>query len=313
MKNDQHMGLIPLADPETSLEIKALPSMGFIFLKALLISPFRSNTIADEAVINKSRIVLNGYTPDKDLISNYRQVCAFSEDRPDIIPISYLQTLFIGLLGKFITSSFFPINPLGLIHIFQSFEQKRPVTTDETLDLACTLGSIKKTEKGIETNFILEVMSKDKLVWKGISIFFTRSRIKKQKSSRKKDDIFLEKKETILVPSDTGRKYACVSRDYNPYHLYTVLAKLFGFKRAIAHGMWSLARVVASLDKEFGIQGPAVIEASFKLPIFMPATITLGYDCQSETKNQKTTIVIFELRDKQKGLPHLKGRLLKTI
>ncbi|WP_457551082.1 MaoC/PaaZ C-terminal domain-containing protein [Desulfobacula sp.] len=313
MKNDQDIRQIPLTGPETLLEIKAHPFMGFIFLKALMLSFFRSNTIADDALVNKTRIILNSYVPDKNLISNYRKVCSFSENRPDLIPISYLQTLFIGLLGKFITSPFFPISPLGLIHIFQSFEQKRSVAVDEILDLACTLDSIKKTQKGIETCFTLEVMSKGRLVWQGISIFFTRNPIKKRTPSKKIQEDFLEKKETIRVPSGTGRKYAGVSGDYNPHHLYTVLAKLFGFKKAIAHGMWSLARVVASLDKEFGIHDFAMVEAAFKLPIFMPATTTLGYENQYDPKNQDTTIVRFELRDKQKELPHLKGRLFKTI
>ena len=309
MKNNQSIKQIALTDPKTVVEIKKHPSMGFVFLKAFLISPFRSNTIKDDAIVNKTQIILKNYLPDKKLIKNYRAVCGFSEDRPGIIPISYLQTLFIGLLGRFITSSFFPINPLGLIQIFQSFEQKRSVKTDETLDLACTLDSIKKTEKGIETDFTLEVISNGQIVWQGISSFFTQNQVKKKKISKKKDEKILEKQETILVPSDTGRKYALVSGDYNPHHLYTLLAKLFGFKRAIAHGMWSLARVIASLDREFCIRNSAAIEASFKLPIFMPATTTLGYECQDNKESQQT-IVIFELRDKQKGLPHIKGRLL---
>jgi len=313
MENDQHIQQIALAVPETLVEIKTHPSMKFIFIKAFLTSPFRSNTFKDDIIVQKTRIVLKNYLPDKALIKNYRIVCGFSKDRPEIIPISYLQTLFIGLLGKFITSSFFPINPLGLIHIFQSFEQKRPVATDDIFDLTCTLDSIKKTEKGIETGFTLEVRSQGELVWQGASVFFTRSPVKKKKTAEKKDKTFLEKKESILVPAGTGRKYAKVSGDYNPHHLYTVSAKLLGFKRAIAHGMWSLARVVASLDKEFDIHhDSAFVEASFKRPIFIPAITCLGYECQNDTENRQT-MVNFELRDKQKGIPHLQGRLLKTI
>ncbi|MCK5164512.1 MAG: hypothetical protein KAQ72_12375 [Desulfobacula sp.] len=309
MDNNQDIRQIALGDTKTIVKIKKRPSMGYIFLKAFLISPFRSNTIGDDAIVNKTRIVLKNHLPDKEQIKNYRTVCGFSKDRPDIIPISYLQTLFIGLLGKFITSSFFPINPLGLIQIFQSFEQKRPVKINETLDLACTLKSIEKTPKGIETAFTLEVMSGGHIVWQGTCIFFTRSRVKKKKKAKKKDEILLKKQETIIVPPDTGRRYASVSGDYNPHHLYAVLAKLFGFKKAIAHGMWSLARVIASLDREFGIHDWAAIEAAFKLPIFMPATTALGYERQNDTKTHQA-IVSFELRDEKKGLPHLKGRLL---
>ncbi len=303
---------IALVSPGISLEIKKLPFMGFIFLKAFLIAPFRSNSIADDAIINKAGITLKDFLPDRQAVGNYRKVCCFQENLPDIIPISYLQTIFIGLLGKFITSPVFPINPLGLIHIFQSFKQTRAVAVNEIIDLACTLENIKKTDKGIETAFDLKVISDDEIVWQGVSIFLTKKAIKKKKQEKRQKEKILKPKETIFVPSDTGRRYAKVSGDYNPYHLNTTLAKLFGFKRSIAHGMWSLARVVASLDRQYGINnGAAEIEASFKLPVFIPAKINLGYEYRNDTENQHD-IINFELRDEQNKLPHLKGILSLT-
>lgn len=308
MENDQVTINIELTGPELSVEMKKTPSMPFVFMKAILLSFFRSNTIADNACVSQTRILMKNRTLSKELVENYKSVCGFSKDEPDIIPMPYIQTLFIGLLGRFITSSFFPVNPLGLIHIFQSFEQQRPVLIDETLDLSCTLSNIRKTKSGIETDFILEARSEGTIVWKGLSTFFTRRRTKKEKRKKRKDQRFLEQKETIRVPSGTGKRYASVSGDYNPHHLYNLTAKLFGFKNAIAHGMWSLARVVASLDKEFGF-GAARVEASFKLPIFMPATTALGYESESEIdEEQNLSVVNFELRDEQKGLPHLKGK-----
>ncbi len=304
---------ISLVSPEIFLEIKKRPFMGYIFLKAFLISPFLPNSIADDAVVNKTTIFLKNYVPDKQLIADYRKVCSFDENRADIIPISCIQTIFIGLLGRFITSSFFPINPLGLIHIFQSFKQTRPVNTDEILDLSCTLESIKKTEKGIETAFDLKAVSRNELVWQGVSVFLTKKNIHTGKKEKKikpgKKERILSPVETISVPSDTGRKYAGVSGDYNPYHLYSGLAKIFGFKRSIAHGMWSLARVIASIDRRYGIDNAAYIEASFKLPVFIPAKINLGYEGLYDKKNHRN-IINFELRDEQNQLPHLKGRMI---
>ena len=55
---------------------------------------------------------------------------------------------------------------------------------------------------------------------------------------------------TIDVPGDIGRRYAGVSGDPNPIHMYAVTARLFGFKSAIAHGMWSYARVLAALGAQ---------------------------------------------------------------
>ena len=309
MENDQHIIQITPAGPGTSVDIKKTPRMGLVFLKAILMAPFRPNTLADDAIVPKTLIQLQGFQPDPALITRYRTVCGFNENNGDTIPITYLQTLFIGILGKFIISPFFPLKPTGLIQVFQSFEQKRPVNTGETLDLACILSGFTKKETGIETRFILEVRSGGEIVWQGISGFFTRSGVKKAPSAPKPEDIFLEKRETIPVPSGTGLRYAAVSGDYNPHHLYTITARLFGFKTAIAHGMWSLARVTASLEREFDLHGPALIEASFKLPVFMPAVTTLGWEPSSDEETGRPQ-VRFELRDQQKGLPHLKGRLL---
>jgi len=312
MKNDQGSINIEFTGPLLSLEIKKQPSMAFVFLKATLLSFFRSNTIAANASICQTCIVRKNYTPSKEMIEKYKTLCGFSENRSGIIPMPYIQTLFNGLLGRFITSSFFPVNPLGLIHIFQSFDQQRPLLIEETIDLFCTLSKVRKTPIGVETDFILEVRSGEELVWEGLSTFFSRNRIQKKKRKKIRDQRFLEPKESIHVPSGTGKKYASVSGDYNPHHLYNLTAKLFGFKSAIAHGMWSLARVVASLDKEFGMDGPAGVEADFKRPIFIPAETMLGYESQSREDDNHQGLVNFELRDEQKGLPHLKGQFRYT-
>jgi len=48
----------------------------------------------------------------------------------------------------------------------------------------------------------------------------------------------LVREKTFKTKSDTGRRFAGVVQDYNPIHLFTATAKLFGFKRAICHGMY---------------------------------------------------------------------------
>jgi acyl dehydratase len=362
MAIDEKTIQLELTGSETLVEIKEYPSIKALFLKMFFLSMVRPSSHSDDIIVSKARIVLNNLRPDREIIQGYKDVCGFSKPhnietnnlktnniKPDKrqinnnIPISYLQTLFIGLLGKFITTPYFPINPMGLIHIGQSFEQKRAITVDETLDLSCRLHYVTKTQKGIITQFLLEVMSDKKIVWQGISSFFTRNKVKQSKKERdeKKEETFLKIKETISVPQNMGRQYAGVSGDYNPHHLYWFTAMIFGFKQPIAHGMWSLARVIASLEKNFDTQYPLGVEAAFKLPIFMPASISLGYekltnqpdddplDKNRPVKNRSgknrpdkdrsdkdrsdkgqpvKNQINFELRDKKKGLPHLKGQ-----
>jgi len=317
---------LELTGPEISVEIKKYPSIKTLFLKMALLSLKRPSTLADDINLSRARMVLNNLTLDTEKIQKYKRVCGFTNPG-NTIPISYFQTLFIGLLGKFVTTPYFPINPMGLIHIGQSFEQKRPITTDETLVLSCSLHGVTKTQKGITSQFLLEVISDKKTIWKGISSFFTRSKIKRSKKKISKEkETFLTILETIFVPRDMGRQYAGVSNDYNPHHLHWLTARIFGFKQPIAHGMWSLARVIASLESDCESQYPRGVNAEFKLPIFMPATITLGYEKQkpetSKTQTSKTqdskpptdknktheNQINFELRDESKGVPHLKGQ-----
>lgn len=309
MKTDKNTGSKAFHAPTAEVCISQYPSMAGVFLKALLLSPFRSNAQVSLADIRSTRIVMNNVLLDRNRILEYCRVCGFDTENNNTIPMSYLQTLFIGLLGRYITSDFFPFNPLGLIQIYQSFEQKCGLGFDEPLQLSCALAQVRKTQKGIETDFILQASSSKKVVWQGTSRYLSRIKGKKKKKHKKADDHFLETAEIIRIPAGTGRKYATVSGDFNPHHLYPVLAKMFGFKTAIAHGMFSLARVLASLEKKIHFENRAKVEAHFKLPVFMPAVTALGYEITQDDENQQQ--IRFELRDDKKGLPHLKGKLFR--
>lgn len=54
----------------------------------------------------------------------------------------------------------------------------------------------------------------------------------------------------VQVDGDIGRRYAAVSGDYNPHHLYGWTARLIGYPRQIAHGMWTLSRCLSSVERE---------------------------------------------------------------
>ena len=98
------------------------------------------------------------------------------------------------------------------------------------------------------------------------------------------------------APAGLGRRYGPHAGDVNPIHLTDLTAKLFGFKRAIAHGMWSLARCAA----EFPAEGPGVLEVQFKLPVFLPAKLVM-----------ERTGADFTLLDEAREKPHLAGRFTR--
>ena len=81
-------------------------------------------------------------------------------------------------------------------------------------------------------------------------------------------DVDLSCQATFSAPADIGRRYGLVSGDMNPIHLSAPSAKLFGFRQAIAHGLWTKARALAAmlpnqpLEQRRGrgrVQDPAVL------------------------------------------------------
>jgi acyl dehydratase len=102
------------------------------------------------------------------------------------------------------------------------------------------------------------------------------------------------------VPADIGRRYGAVSGDRNPIHLHNVSAKLFGMPRAIAHGMWLKARVLAALQSELPESFTA--EVRFKRPVLLPARV--GFSTAKAAGGRA-----FALHDAKRGIPHLEGRI----
>ena len=49
---------------------------------------------------------------------------------------------------------------------------------------------------------------------------------------------------TVQVPASIGLQYARATGDYNPHHLYPWSARLLGYSRPMAHGMWTLQRAL---------------------------------------------------------------------
>jgi acyl dehydratase len=105
------------------------------------------------------------------------------------------------------------------------------------------------------------------------------------------------------VERSVGRDYAAVSGDRNPIHTSRLGARLFGFARPIAHGMWTAARCLAALEGR--LPEAYTVQVAFKLPILLPATV--GYAAQPDAAGWR-----FTLRDARSDRPHLTGSVTPT-
>ncbi len=304
MNQDQTVEIFKPKGPRILVPMTRMPGVPALFTKLLVLSLVRARDLSSDITLENVSMVFKNYKIDRKKLAGFKQACGYGVNT-DTVPAPFIQTLFIGLVSRFIGSSCFPITPMGLIQVGQSFGLKQPVSADTSLDLFCRLLDMTRTDRGIQTRFLMEAkIARDPddaaPVWQGIATYFTRAGHPGPKKKKPGNDSPLPLKETIGVPENTGRQYAAVSGDYNPHHLYGWTARFIGFKQAIAHGMWSLARSCACLEAAFEYPETFELDGQFKLPIFLPSTITLGIEPMDNGAD-------FELRDQDRKLPHLKG------
>ncbi|PZR24985.1 MAG: hypothetical protein DI538_27750, partial [Azospira oryzae] len=79
-----------------------------------------------------------------------------------------------------------------------------------------------------------------------------------------------------LAPQ-AGRRYAALSGDWNPIHLWRWSARLFGLRRPIIHGAHSAARVQAELEARLG-RPLRLLEMQFLRPLPLGSTPALHAD-----------------------------------
>ena len=147
----------------------------------------------------------------------------------------------------------------------------------------CTasLPAHRETDRGQEFDLTTTASVNGAAIWSETSTFLARRRAKGANGAKAQGAAKAPRDETPAAvqttswraDADIGRRYAVVSGDYNLIHISDLTARLFGFNRAIAHGLWSLARTAAELRPRLTADG-VVLVANFKLPILLPAWVT---------------------------------------
>ena len=195
-----------------------------------------------EVELPKMSVALASVSFDAARLAAYREICGFDEGAG--VPILYPQVHAIGLQMHLLTQPQFPLPLVGLVHLKNHIVQERPLGADEHFEARVGVIGQRASDKGLE--FDLETTYTDAggaVPWKAVAtVLHRRKQPEKKKGPRPPEDGGLAEYHAIDAPTDIGRRYGRISGDMNPIHLYPLTARLLGFQRHIAHGMWSLAR-----------------------------------------------------------------------
>ncbi|MFH1464054.1 MAG: MaoC/PaaZ C-terminal domain-containing protein [Pseudomonadota bacterium] len=271
--------VLPFAAPPEAVVVQAVPGVLSQLARAAWPRGRAQGRLSQEAGARLGPIAVEqrGRRMDPQRIARFRAVCGYAEGSG--VPPVFLETLFHGLLVELLLSPAFPLRAMGLVHLRQRLLAHRPIAPDASLDLRCHLAEVRATARGLELDCAMEAREGDDLSWEGLATLFSRDPEAQRGGGRPPAAPPGPQEESwsepllAAVPADTGRRYAAASGDYNPFHLHALLARPFGFPRAIAHGMWTLGWALAQVE---GALSPALqVEATFRKPLFLPGRVAL--------------------------------------
>ncbi|MWA12795.1 MaoC family dehydratase [Streptomyces sp. BA2] len=243
-----------------------------LLLRGAVLSPFKRPR--PDAPLPASRPTLSGVRPDAAHLAAYSRLCGY-RSTPHTLPLTYPHVLSFPLAMRLMTTRAFPLPLLGLVHTSIEITQQRALTTDDSLELVVYAGQLASHRRGTEATLVTEARVDGDTVWTSSSTYLARHRTDTPTTpSAPRDSEPLPALAEWALPRDLGRRYGAVSGDRNPIHLHPLTARLFGFPRAIAHGMWTAARCLA----EHETQQTAHVRVDFKAPVLLPGTVTYAAD-----------------------------------
>jgi acyl dehydratase len=241
-------------------------------------------------------------TVTRDQVAAYAGVCGFPVK--DTAPLTFPHVLAFPLHMAVMTSPTFPFPAIGTVHLANAITQHRPVRVGETLELRVHTSEVRPHPKGRAIDFLAQATADGETVWESTSTYLRRGHVDSGAgvstgSTDGEPGHVVPGRVIWRLDGAVGRRYAAVSGDHNPIHLYPLTARALGFKRQIAHGMWSLARCVAALENR--MPDAVTVEAAFKKPIFLPGSVAFGQDPVDDG-------IAFALTSRSNGAPHVVGR-----
>ncbi len=255
------------AMPTDWLDLPAPPSLPGLLARAALRRGIRGKTLP-------TRGLRCAVSVDPQHLARYRQICGFRDDGR--LPATYPHILAFPLQMKLLTDPQFPFPLLGLVHLENRVRVVRQLGGLGPFSVSVVVNNLVPHSKGAVFSLITRLEDQLGLLWEGDSRFLCRGLKLAGPVLERSEEPALPLLEVASwqAPANIGRVYARVAGDYNPIHLSAVSAKLFGFPRAIAHGLWNKARSLAALSEHLPAAGYAV-EVRFQKPVLLPAQVRL--------------------------------------
>ncbi|MBL8921318.1 MAG: hypothetical protein JNJ54_20835 [Myxococcaceae bacterium] len=251
------------------LTFSALPANGPLYWRAAVSQ--KPRLVPPGATVPRLEATWTRVHVDAERLRAYRALCGFRDEGG--LPVTFPHVMVSALHLAMLVAPPFPVRLLGLVHLKNRIEALGPLPESGGGSMHAWLEGHQDSERMQTFELHTEWRDGGAVRWRETSTFLAkkpvgrRDGVKPAPPSRPAPTSTA----TFEVPAGLGRRYSALGGDINPIHLFDVTARLFGFPRAIIHGMWTLARCVAEL------QPPprCALDVQFKQPVFIPCSVRL--------------------------------------
>lgn len=195
-----------------------------------------------------------------------------------------------------------PVDPVGSVNTRNRFEILDPKGLKSALEqhvkgignekmvVMARLGDgVKQVKRGWDVTLVVDLLLGDKAIYRQSFTFLqfykhqTPPTPVTQPPEAKKTS---SSQSTAIITSADPGLWASLSKDYNPIHFVSALAKISGFRSKIAHGNQVLAKAISSLSNSVGTAKVTWLEVEFKRPVFVSSTLDI-----SESRDKAGSVI----------------------
>lgn len=213
-----------------------------------------------------------GLVLDPAWLAAYRALLGLPSE--SVLPPLALQLAAAPLHLSLLADARFPFPALGLVHVSQRITRYAPVPDGARFSLSCSTEPATPSPRGMRFLLVTQTRIDGRLVERAETLALAPSG---GNAARTKPEAVPEAVRAprivadLEMPESIGRRYAAIAGDLNPIHQNALLAKPFGFSRAIVHGTYTLGRALAVS----GLPGREafVLDARFRRPVSLPSEV----------------------------------------
>lgn len=257
--------------PEHFPPLPLPPMSAATLLRALFKRPAPSSATAAAP----TRYLLDGI--DEDSVARYRAALGFQGTH---IPLTWYYLLAQRAHLATMLGASFPFRVVGAIHVDNALEAGTAPMAGRPLELL--------TEVRVEApaaNGAVYALLDTRALRDGSLVFACRSNylvVRGQRGGQQRRPATsgapaLAPVARWRLSSASGRAYAALSGDWNPIHLWPWSARLMGMKAPIIHGMHTLGRSCAELERAGG-RRVTRLDGRFRAPIELGGGVALAAD-----------------------------------